>query len=155
MTTISDWIKSQNITFDETLNIENLLNNISIDDYEYIDINIEDCVHNSLTTLHLIPSENLSEIKEKLKKYRLIDDIYLLHKGKHVRWINKEVKGNKSCLLQSGGVVVDIKFVTKGTNIVILNKYNKKCIQIQFDKILLFQKLSIEEEMILYLKRTI
>ena len=155
MKSISEYIKTQNISFDETLDVENVLKDVKIEEFDHIDIDIHERIHRSLLTICLIADGNLSEIKKKLKQYRLIDDVYLLHKGKQVRWINKEQEGEKQYSLQRGGVVVDVKFVANGTNVLIFNKYNKRCIQIQFDKVLLFQKLSLEEEMILYLKRTI
>lgn len=155
MKTISEFVKTQNITFDETLVVDDLLKDVKIDEYDYINIDIQENINHSLLTIDLITDEYLTGIKEKLKQYRLIDDVYLLHRGKHVRWINKSVKGEKKNLLQTGGVVVDTKFAMNGTNIVIFNKYNKRCIEIQFDRVLLFQKLSFEEEMILHLKRTI
>jgi hypothetical protein len=69
-----------------------------------------------------------------------------------VRWINKNDTSN---ILNIGGVVTDICFLDNGTHFLIFNRYMKRNIQIQFDKIFLFQKLSSDEEMILYLKRTI
>lgn len=155
MKSISEYIKTQNVSFDGTLDVEDLLKDVKIDEYDYINIDINECVNRSLLTIHLITIEYLTEIKEKLKQYRLVDDIYLLHRGKHVRWVNKEQKEKKKNLLQTGGIVVDIKFALNGINIVIFNKYNKRCMQIQFDKVLLFQKLSFEEEMIFHLKSTI
>jgi hypothetical protein len=155
MKSISEYIKAHNISFDGTLDVEDLLKDVKIDEYDYINIDIQECVYRSLLTINLITIENLTEIKKKLEQYRLVDDVYLLHKGKQVRWINKEKNENKPNLLQTGGIVVDVKFMLSGINILVLNKYNKRCMQIQFDKILLFQKLSFEEEMILHLKRTI
>jgi hypothetical protein len=155
MKSISQYIKTQNISFDGTLDIDDLLKGVKIDEYDHINIDIHECVYRSLLTIHLITMEYLTEIKEKLKQYRLVDDIYLLHKGKQVRWINKEIKEKKKNLLQTGGIVVDVKFALNGINVVIFNEYNKRCMQIQFDKVLLFQKLSFEEEMILHLKSTI
>jgi hypothetical protein len=155
MKSISEYIKTHNISFDETLDVVDLLKDVKINEYDYINIDISECVYRSLLTIQLITIEYLTEIKEKLKQYRLVDDIYLLHKGKHVRWINKEQKEKKQNLLQTGGIVVDVKFARNGINIVIFNKYNKRCMQIQFDNVLIFQKLSFEEEMILHLKRTI
>jgi hypothetical protein len=146
MNSISEYIKSQNIQFDETLNVDELLKGIRETD---INDTQDDIVH-ILKTIY--KDESIIQTKNKLKKYRLINDVYQLNRGKHVRWIKKDDQTNK---LNVGGIVVDIKFYDNGTHVLILNKYLKRNFQIHFDKVFIFQKLSFEEEVILELKRTI
>jgi hypothetical protein len=134
------------IEFEETLDVNELLKNVVETEYDPKLILI------TLNTIKNITNETIISIQNKLKLYRLVDDVFALHKGKHVRWINKEDKTHK---LYTGGIAVDIKFYDNGTQILIFNKYLKRNFQIHFDKVFLFQKLTFEEEIILHLKRTI
>lgn len=134
------------IEFDETLDVNELLKNVVETEYD------PKLISRTLDTIENITPETKTSIQGKLKLYRLVDDVFALHKGKHVRWINKTDKTHK---LYTGGIAVDIKFYDNGTQILIFNKYLKRNFQIHFDKIFLFQKLSFEEEIILHLKRTI
>ena len=52
----------------------------------------------------------------------------------------------KNNILKIGGIVTNIKFLDNGTHILIYNTNQKKFIQIKFDDVLLFQKLTFEEE---------
>ena len=146
MTSISKFIKSHNIEFNKTLDVDEILQNVVETEYDL------KLISTTLDTIANITLETKTTIQNKLKLYRLVDDVFALHKGKHVRWINKEDKTHK---LYTGGIAVDIKFYDNGTQILIFNKYLKRNFQIHFDKIFLFQKLSFEEEIILHLKRTI
>ena len=86
---------------------------------------------------------------KKLCEYRLTDQIYQIHKGKHVRWIRfrtTNVEENDR-ILTNGGIVVDVKFLDNGTHI--LCKNGGRFIQYRFDDCLTFQKLSSDEQMIL------
>lgn len=149
---ITKYVKSLNIEFEKTLDIDELLKDIDVNDYNYLCNRTNELILQTLHTLPSILDGTISKINNKLGKYRLIDEIYLLHKGKHVRWVNKNDSGFE---LHIGGVVVDTRFMDNGTHIVIFNKYTKRNIQIQFDKVLLFQKLSFDEQIVLELKRTI
>ena len=81
-----------------------------------------------------------------LLNYRLIDHVYHIHKGKHIRWL----RNNK---LTNGGIVVDIKFLDNGTHILCKNK--NRFIQYRFDDCSTFQKLTPDELLILQLKDTV
>jgi hypothetical protein len=134
------------IEFDETLDVNELLKNVVETEYD------PKLISRTLSTIKNITIDTITTIQNKLKLYRLVDDVFALHKGKHIRWINKEDKTHK---LYTGGIAVDVKFYDNGTQILIFNKYLKRNFQIHFDKVFLFQKLSFEEEIILHLKRTI
>ena len=144
MKSISEYIKSQNIQFDETLNTDDLLKDLHESDI----YDTQNEIYNMLNTFQLISNQSVSSIQDKLKKYRIINDVYQLHRGKHVRWIKKDDQTHK---LYVGGIVVDIKFYDNGTHILIFNKYLKRNFLMHFDKIHIFQKLSFEEEVILEL----
>tara|TARA_B100001287_G_scaffold235848_1_gene208181 strand:- start:53469 stop:53915 length:447 start_codon:yes stop_codon:yes gene_type:complete len=78
-----------------------------------------------------------------LLHYRLIDHVYHIHKGKHIRWLRDKK-------LTNGGIVVDIKFLDNGTHILCKNK--NRFIQYKFDDCPTFQKLTHDELLILQIK---
>lgn len=82
----------------------------------------------------------IQEICGKLTEYRLIDEIYQLHKGKHVRWL-------RNGRLTNGGIVVDVKFLDSGTHILCKNK--QMFIQYKYDECVTFQRFSEDELIIL------
>ena len=60
-----------------------------------------------------------------------------------VRWLNLDKKN-----LTNGGIVVDIKFLKDGTQILCMNT-QKRFIQYKFDNCYTFQKMTPEEQLIL------
>jgi hypothetical protein len=149
------------------LNIEALLKTIENVDTDYLgdrtlsDISSE--IVECLTEINL-SEDSIVEYCEKLKEYRAIDQIYQLHKGKHVRWIripsrllDSYIDPNKPNtllnskmprpILTNGGIVVDIKFTNNGTQILCKNK--DRFVQYKFDDCLTFQKLSDDEQLLL------
>ena len=74
------------IEFDETLDVNELLKNVVETDYD------PKLISRTLNTIENITLERKTSIQNKLNLYRLVDDVFALHKGKHVRWINKEDK---------------------------------------------------------------
>jgi len=150
-----------------TLNIEALLKTIENVDTDYLgnrtlsDISSE--IIECLKDINL-SEDSIVEYCEKLKEYRAIDQIYQLHKGKHVRWIripsrllNSRVESNKPNvllngemprpILTNGGIVVDIKFTNNGTQILCKNK--DRFVQYKFDDCLTFQRLTDDEQLLL------
>jgi len=125
------------------INIEEILNN-SDETNNYLktkkmkDVNRE--IFDVLCTL-----DNSSDAKKyanKLLGFRLVNEIYELHKGKMVKLISKETQKMKL-----GGIVLNIKILENGIHFICLN--NKKVFQFRFDDHYIFQKLSFEEEFIL------
>jgi len=97
-----------------------------------------------------VPNDVIAEYCSKLIEYRFVDKIYQLQKGKHVRWIRKQVlskKYNIKPILTNGGIVIDIKFTNNGVSILCKNK--DRFIQYGFDDCLTYQKLSPDELMII------
>ena len=82
----------------------------------------------------------------KLVGYRFVDEIYELHKGKHVRWIRLEHPEK----LMIGGILVDIRFTDNGVNL-LCRLHSGRFTQYRFDQCLTYQKLSEDEQMILAL----
>jgi hypothetical protein len=93
-----------------------------------------------------IERELLYKYCDSLLHYRLVEQIYHIHKGKHIRWI----RNNK---LTNGGIVVDVKFLNNGTHI--LCKNHNRFIQYKFDDCITFQKLTTDELLILQIKDNI
>ena len=143
-------------------NDESLKSTINIDALLAAVANIE-CEHLDNKTLSDISSEIFCEFQEmglakeqiieycaKLIEYRLINQIYQLHKGKHIRWIrrpNTNTNTNHNLSLTNGGIVVDIKFLDNGTHVLCKNKM--RFIQYKFDDCITFQKLSSDEQLLL------
>jgi hypothetical protein len=137
---------SKDPTLFSTIDIECLLKSIEKDKNDYLenktlkDVNID--VFNKITELNIDP-ETVIELCNKLIGYRYVDEMHELHKGKHIRWIRIDKK-----TLTNGGIVVDIKFLDNGTQILTMNA-QRRFIQFKFDDCLTFQKLSVEEQLIL------
>lgn len=127
-----------------TLDIDALLESIENDKNDYLENKTMADVTN--TIFEMVNSMDLSiiekgDICKKLVGYRLVDEIHELHKGKHVRWISKRK-------LTNGGIVMDIKFLDNGVHVLCKNSQNR-FIQYKFDNSPTFQKLSVEEQLIL------
>ena len=82
---------------------------------------------------------------EKLDGYRYVDEINELFRGKFIRWINKNGK------LTNGAMVMEIKFLDDGIQVLCRNSANR-FIQFKWDDCLVFQKLTDEEWMLLSVK---
>ena len=88
---------------------------------------------------------------EKLDGYRYVDEINELFRGKYIRWIRHN---KKTPVLTNGAMVMDIKFLEEGIQILCRNGANR-FIQFKFDECLVFQKLTDEEWMLLSVKSQI
>jgi hypothetical protein len=80
----------------------------------------------------------------KLAGYRVIGNIYELHKGKHIRWI----RNNSQDKITNGAIVSEIKFHDNGTH-VLCRTIQNRVFQIKYDECLIFQKLTTGEQLIL------
>ena len=131
-----------------TLNIDEILEAVEKDKHEYLDNKTLDTISQeifeSINSLG-ITKEKQKEICEKLLEYRYVDELFELHRGKFVRWIRK----TNPEILTNGGIVVDVKFLDNGINILVKISSIPRFIQYRFDDCLSFQKLSQEEQLIL------
>ena len=93
-----------------------------------------------------LPKEELVKMHKQLKAYRCINTLEDLRFGSYVRWIS--LKNPESIKLTNGGIVCDIKNVNDDIQLKCKNKMNM-FFQIKMSEILLFQKLSEQEEVIL------
>jgi hypothetical protein len=134
-----------------TLDIEKLLENIESEKNNYLEGKTMLSINNEIyDKINELKSCDHHEICNKLIGYRYVDELHELHKGKHVRWIRlyKDAKQIDDIKLTNGGIVTDIKFMNNGTHVLCMNSM-RRFIQYKFDECLTFQKLSVEEQLIL------
>ena len=97
-----------------------------------------------------VPPAQIHDIYSKLVGYRYIEEIYQLHRGKHVRWIRFRSNGAPvPTKLTRGGVAVDVKIQESGVNVMCRMQPRQTFIQYKFDDCLTYQKLSEDELLIL------
>lgn len=134
-------------TLKSQLNVEDLLKKNSTNDF-LINSSLEDITNEIIETLKDIPNigeEDVEKFRLKLKGYRLVDELNMLHKGKHTRWISFR---GEEYYLASGGVLTNIKFGDTDT-ILLIKAYGGKFIQYKFNDCITFQKMTAEEELAL------
>jgi len=131
------------------IDINELLNSLENKNNDYLENKTLTDINNDkyacLSQINL-QNDTLQQYCEKLAEFRLVDEVYELHKGKYVRWIN--VESDAKLKLQSGGFVFDIKFLDNGVHVLCMNN-SRRFVQYKFDNCLTFQKLSMEEQLIL------
>jgi hypothetical protein len=129
-----------------SLDVDDLLNSLENENNDYLEnktlkgITVE--IHDIVQTV-IEDRELQQKLCLKLVNYRLVDELHELHKGKHVRWIRRDTKK-----ITNGGIVVDIKFLDTGTQVLCKNSMNR-FIQYKYDQCITFQKLSATEQLIL------
>ena len=98
-----------------------------------------------LQQLHL-PREQLQRVHKQLKSYRLVNTMNDLRFGSYIRWIS--LKNPENVKLTNGGIGCDIKAIKEDIHVKCKNKMNI-IFQINLSEVLLFQKLSEQEQIIL------
>lgn len=140
----------------DNINVDELLKSIesdkllSISKLSYDKINT--IKYNVLTRIGLEDDE-LESMLLKLSDYRYVEELQDIHHGAFVRYIpltNKSNKGNKDdeIILKPGGFICDIKILGTGVQLLCRNHF-RKMFQLRVDEVLLFQKLTKQEEVIL------
>jgi len=142
--------------FEDAHNDKSLLENIDIDELISMTEN-EKMDYLNDKTLDIIMGENLEALStldtrqdtiqviyNKLAGYRHVENLYELHKGKHIRWI----RYNNPSKITNGAIVSDIKFCDNGTHI-LCRTIQCKVFQIKYDDCMIFQKLSVGEQLVL------
>lgn len=100
-----------------------------------------------------IRGKELKEYHKKLKEYRFIDDIASIRDGCYSRWIN--ILDEKHILMK-GAIVYDVNEEDGYIYLKSPNPYAKnRFMTIQFDKIILFQKLTDQELILLKISKII
>lgn len=130
-----------------TLDIESLLSSVENVKNDYLEnktlrIVTED-IFNTINTLPC-ELEDKQQFCEKLSGYRIVDRLDELHKGKHIRWI----RISENPVLTNGGLVTNIQFLDKGVYVTTMNVM-KRFVKIKLDDCIVFQKMTMEEQLIL------
>ena len=106
---------------------------------------IKEHKNNVLQRLQL-KRDTLKNFHRKLKAYRYCSRVNDLQFGHYIRWI--PLKDPSNLRLTNGGVVCDIKIFDDHMQVVCKNNLNH-FFQIKFDEVVIFQKLSSQERVIL------
>ena len=142
-------LKDPNIISD--LDIKKLLESLENVKNDYLENKTIESVtteiYNKLTELKL-PKEKTINYCNNLQEYRFVDNISELHLGKHIKCIRNEKKEKNKDQIMFGGIVFNIHFKDNGIIIVIRNPAYK-FYQIKYDNFLIFQKMSLQEHLIL------
>jgi hypothetical protein len=139
-----------------TINIDELVSNMDVENAPYL-LQTQSEIQTQILT-SLVPFYNndntLLDICKKLVGYRYVDELYQIHRGKHVRWLRYKIGERPlqedAMKLTNGGIVVDIKFGENGACVLVRVPGAGFFTQYRFDECLTFQKLTDEENMILF-----
>ena len=93
-----------------------------------------------------LPRDDLVALQKKLKTYRYIEDLKDMRFGAYIRWIS--LKNPEVVKLTNGGIIVDIQSTNEDIKIKCKNRMNQ-IFQIKLSEVIIFQKLSEQEEVIL------
>ena len=140
----------------DNINVDELLKSIesdkllSVSKLSYDKINT--IKYNVLTRIGVEDGE-LESMLLKLSDYRYVEELQDIHHGAFVRYIpltNKSTKSKQDneIILKPGGFICDIKILGSGVQLLCRNHF-RKMFQLRLDEVLLFQKLTKQEEIIL------
>jgi len=143
-------------SFDDKMNIEDVLHsldndrNLSISKLTYDKIN--NMKYNMLERLGMNDDE-LESMLHKLADYRYVEELQDIQHGAFIRYIpltskSKNGDNNSDIILKNGGFICDIKILGSGVHLLCRNHF-RKIFQLKLDEVLIFQKLSNQEEIIL------
>jgi hypothetical protein len=89
----------------------------------------------------------LSDYVYKLRDYRYVDDLNGLTHGAYIRWI--DLKNPERICLARGAIICDIKIGQKGVSLLCKTQPNPAIFHVNMDEVLIFQRLSQQERVIL------
>ena len=152
-------IMSKPDSCDNKMNIEDILHsldndrNLSISKLTYDKIN--NMKYNMLQRLGMNDDE-LESMLLKLGDYRYVEELQDIQHGAFIRYIpltskngrNQNQNDNSDIILKNGGFICDIKILGSGVQLLCRNHF-RKIFQLKLDEVLIFQKLSNQEEIIL------
>ena len=93
-----------------------------------------------------IRGNELKQMHKKLKEYRVVRDLRDIQLGYYIRWI--PLKDPSNIYLTNGGIIIDIDILKNGIHIRVKNNRNR-IFQIKYDECVIFQKLTVQEKIIL------
>jgi len=143
-------------SYNDNMNIEDVLHsldndrNLSISKLTYDKIN--NMKYNMLERLGM-NDEELESMLHKLADYRYVEELQDIQHGAFIRYIpltskSKNGDNNSDIILKNGGFICDIKILGSGVHLLCRNHF-RKIFQLKLDEVLIFQKLSNQEEIIL------
>ena len=143
-------------SYNDNMNIEDVLHsldndrNLSISKLTYDKIN--NMKYNMLERLGMNDNE-LESMLHKLADYRYVEELQDIQHGAFIRYIpltskSKNGDNNSDIILKNGGFICDIKILGSGVHLLCRNHF-RKIFQHNLDEVLIFQKLSNQEEIIL------
>ena len=140
---------SDNINVDELLKSIESDKLLSVSKLTYDKINT--IKYNVLTRIGLEDDE-LESMLLKLSDYRYVEELQDIHHGAFVRYIplvsKKKNNNDDEIVLKAGGFICDIKILGTGVQLLCRNHF-RRMFQLRLDEVLLFQKLTKQEEVIL------
>ena len=127
------------------IDMDELLRATENDKNDYLnDKTLDDILEENIQAIKRLklPKNETIELSNKLVGYRYVENVFDIHKGKHIRWIRM---GRP---ITNGAIVADVKFLDNGTHIVCTTAMGR-VFQIKFNECTVFQKLSVGEQLIL------
>ena len=94
-----------------------------------------------------IEEEDKIHLGEKLEEYMYVDEIHELKSGSYLRWIDTSDPDN--IFITNGAIFCEIVFTDFGTCLRMSN-FKKRYFEIKMDDVILFQKLTEQEKILLY-----
>jgi hypothetical protein len=132
-----------------TIDVNELLNALHKDSTDYLENKtlqtISDEIYNVINGLGLTP-EKTRDWCHKLIGYRLVNEVYELHKGKTAKTIRLYEDGPPKLI--HNGIVLNIVFLDNGTHVRCRNP-QFTIMQYKFNERITFQQLSTDEQLIL------
>lgn len=135
-----------------TIDVDKLLAKIENEDNHYLENktlqDISKDIFDALGEFD-ISKDLASNFCERLSGYRYVERVCDLRNGKMMRWIKRptNVSLNQKSLT-NGGILMNIKIENSGVQLLCRNNSNR-FFNIKFDDCLVFQKLTMEEQLIL------
>lgn len=128
-----------------SIDIDQLLEDIDSETTEYLEGKTLETIYNTLklVLINCDYFQNIDPIFDKLIGYRYIERVCEIRTGVYCRWINKSTKK-----LESGGIIISIKICEDGIQIICKTAFGRH-ISFRFDECIVFQKLTVEEQLIL------
>lgn len=106
----------------------------------------KDIRHEIAVSLDLFEDEEeIQKYQHQLRDYRFVDEVDKLHIGKFTRWI---VLTDEEKFLSNGGFLTNVDYSDKGV-LLTMKTFREKYFRLVFDQLLVYQKLSSGEKLIL------
>jgi len=95
-----------------------------------------------------IPTHKIVDFCGRLGEYQYVDKVCQLQRGKYIRWIRLADNDGEPVQdhdLNNGAVVISVKFLEKGTNILVKVYKVGRYIQIRFNECLVYMRMTEDE----------